>query len=128
MGDGREMEFDLVAASLRADARDLGSFLEALAVKLGEALPGAVEVERAGGLFKRSHAVRRLRVALGDRVYVVEKTPAGVRCEVAHSVRGITVKSESLPLDAWIEGLSRQLAEEAQSSSEARAALERLLI
>jgi hypothetical protein len=41
-----EMDIDLLAASLRADASDLGAFVEALAVKLEEAVPGAVRVER----------------------------------------------------------------------------------
>ena len=40
--------FELVAASLRADATDLAAFVEALAVKLEGALPGSVRVERRG--------------------------------------------------------------------------------
>ena len=36
--------FELVAASLRADATDLAAFVEALAVKLEGALPGSVRV------------------------------------------------------------------------------------
>lgn len=119
--------FDLVAASIRADARDLATFLEALAYKLGEALPGAVAVEREGGLFRRQHRVRRLHISLGDRSYELERAAAGLRCQIAHSVRGITVKSEEIELDAWIDDLSRRLAEHAVESSRARLALERLL-
>ena len=43
MAAGAEPEdFETVAASLRADAADLPSFIEALAVKLEGALPGRV--------------------------------------------------------------------------------------
>ena len=38
MGMAGEVDFELVAASLRADAGDLGVFVEALAVKLEQAL------------------------------------------------------------------------------------------
>ena len=40
------LDIDLIAASLRADASDLGAFVEALATKLEEAVPGSVVVER----------------------------------------------------------------------------------
>ena len=40
------LDIDLLAASLRADTSDLGAFVEALAVKLEEAVPGAVQVQR----------------------------------------------------------------------------------
>ena len=46
-----ELDIELVTASLRADASDLGTFVEALAVKLEEALPNGVRVVRRGGLF-----------------------------------------------------------------------------
>src|SRR5437763_869041 len=58
--------FELVAASLRADATDLAAFVEALAVKLEGALPDSVRVERRGGLFSREKRVRRLSVVLAD--------------------------------------------------------------
>jgi hypothetical protein len=42
-------------------------------------------------------------------------------------VRGISLKTDELPVDAWIEELSRDLAAYAAKNSQARAALERLL-
>ena len=42
-------EFELVAASLRADASDLAAFVEALAVKLEQALPWYTRVHRRSG-------------------------------------------------------------------------------
>jgi hypothetical protein len=45
--------FDLVAASLRADAADLTAFVEGLAERLGGAFGERVRVERGGTRFAR---------------------------------------------------------------------------
>jgi hypothetical protein len=87
-GPSDALSFDLLAASMRADAADLHTFLEVLAAKLESALPGRVTVRRRAGLLLRT---------------------------------------QEQPVDAWIEALSRDLAEHARASAEARAALERLI-
>lgn len=122
------MGFELLAASLRADAGDTGAFLEALAAKLGGALPQRVRVERGGGLFSHQHPVRRLAANLGEWEYVIEAGPGGsLNAARTHAVRGIALKSEPLGLDDWIENLAAELATLAQRSAQDRAALQRLL-
>jgi hypothetical protein len=125
MGDG--MQFELLAASLRADAGDAKAFLDALATKLGGALPDRVRVERGGGLFSHDHPVRRLAVALGEWEYMVAAASGGLEAARTHLVRGVTLKSETLGLDEWIEALSAELAALAERSAHDRAALQRLL-
>jgi hypothetical protein len=124
-----EPGFDLVAASLRADTTDLVAFVEALAVKLQEALPGAVVVERKGGglLSRGQKHVRRISVSMDDGRYDLEWAAAGLETSHCSEVRGIVIKSERLGLDEWIDALSRQLTDRAQKSEQARAALQRLL-
>jgi hypothetical protein len=120
--------FELVAASLRADATDLAAFVEALAVKLEGALPGSVRVERRGdGLFSREKRVRRISVSFDEIRYDLERENGTLRTSRRSEVRGIVIKSEPLDLDAWIEALSRELATQARESERARIALERLL-
>ena len=63
--DDPALSFDRVAASLRADSRDLAIFLEVLAAKLTDALPSAVSIEHEGGLLSRKR-VKRLQVQLGE--------------------------------------------------------------
>jgi hypothetical protein len=118
-------DFDLLAASLRADASDLKAFVEALAAKLEGSFPDRVDVER-GGLFGGKR-VRRLSVDLGDDRYELEHDDGRVSCRRRNVVRGIALKNEELPLDAWIDDLSRCLVEEAGRSERGRVALERLL-
>jgi hypothetical protein len=120
--------FELVAASLRADATDLSAFVEALAVKLEGALPGGVRVERrGGGLFSREKRVRRISVSFDETRYDLEREDGTLRTSRRNEVRGIVIKSEPLDLDQWIEGLSRELAAQARESERARIALQRLL-
>ena len=117
--------FELLAASLRADAKDLDAFLEALAEKLAAAFPESTRIERKG--FRRGGRVRALGVELGEHRYRLERESSGVSCSRARSVRGIVLKNEELGLDEWIDALARDLSDSAEQSERGRAALERLL-
>jgi hypothetical protein len=121
------MGFDLVAASIRADLSDLKTFMDVLAAKLEAALPGMVAVEREGGLFKKERKVKAIRIQLEDRLYELARVGSVLQARFSHQVRGITLKNEVVGLDAWITQLSQHLARHAESSAEARAALERLV-
>jgi len=124
--DDPARRFELVAASLRADARDLEVFLEVLAGKLLGSLPGLVAVEHEGGLFTRRQ-VKRLQVKLGEHRYVLARAGAGLEASHSQAVHGITLKTELLAIEDWIDRLSRHLAEHAGGNEKAREALDRLL-
>lgn len=126
--DDAALNFDMVAAAIRADAADMGTFMEALAAKLNEALPGHVEVEREGGLFQKEHRVRLITVDLQDRRYELERVRSAVEARLAHQVRGIRLKTEVIPLGDWIDTLARHLASYAETNAQARAALGKLVI
>jgi hypothetical protein len=122
-------DFELLAASLRADATDLRAFVEALAMKLEGALPGTIKVARGGGgLFGGGRKrVEQISVGLGSDSFELESDDGRVRCSRRTVVRGIALKNEELTLDEWIDGVSRALVAEAESSERGRAALGRLL-
>ncbi len=119
--------FDMLAASLRADTADLPSFLEALAAKLSDALPGMVVVKRSGGIFAKSHPVAQIDVSLDDFRYTA--TVHGPRLDtfVAHEVRGVRLSGDAVPLDQWISQMGAGLDAFAQRSAMGSAALRRLL-
>jgi hypothetical protein len=121
-----DLDIEMVTASLRADASDLGSFVEALAVKLEEALPNGVKVDRKGGLFG-AKKVRQISVDAGDTRLRLERDGADIRTSRARLSGGIVLKNEQIGTDAWLEELGRTLAEQAQRSSTTRAALDRML-
>ena len=125
--DDAALNFDMVAAAIRADAADTKTFMEALAAKLNDALPGHVTVEREGGLFQKEHRVKRITIDLQDRRYELERIGSGVEARTAHQVRGIRLKTEVIPLPDWIDSLARHLASYAESNAQARSALGKLV-
>ncbi|MGH2927893.1 MAG: hypothetical protein ACRDL8_06800, partial [Solirubrobacteraceae bacterium] len=61
------LDIDLLAASLRADAGDVGAFVEALAAKLEAAVPAGVSVERPRGRLFGARRVQRIVLDAGER-------------------------------------------------------------
>lgn len=120
-----DLDIELVAASLRADAADLGAFVEALAAKLEEALPNGVRVQRSGRLGGRR--VRRIAVDAGDERLELRRDGAHVETLVARMSGGIVLNSRRVDADAWLRALGRTLAEQARRSAVTRQALDRLL-
>ena len=128
MAPDESLDFDLAAAGLRAEGGDALRLVEVLAVKLEDALPGRATVERRGvRLLSKQKRVERIDVELGDATYQLISDGRKVTGMRGQAVRGVTIKREELGLDAWVERLTRELDGLAQSSTEARAALDRLL-
>ena len=127
--DGQPDDFEMVAASLRADDSDTRTYVEALATKLEGALPGHVQVERhARKLLSHDKVVRRIAVVLGECRYTLDSDGSGsVDCTRAKAVRGIVLKNERLGLADWVTALAQDMAAQAATSEEARIALQRLL-
>lgn len=125
MGD---LSFDLVVSSLRADATDTRSLVEALATKLELALPAETRVDRkAAKLLSRDKQVTGLDVRLGDLSYALRMEGDRAQAKRSKASGGIVIKSEQLSLEAWLEALAETLRAEAQRSESTRLALERLL-
>jgi len=118
-------DLDLVAASLRADADDLRVFVEALATKLEQSFPGRCRVRRTGVLGKGG--VREITVELADSRYELTNDAGIVSTRRSSVVRGISLKSDDLGLDEWIDALAAQVVAEAGRSERGRLALEKLL-
>jgi hypothetical protein len=120
--------FDLDAAGLRADGRDVAAGLEVLAVKLESALPSECRVQRrARSLFDREKVVEAIEVRLGEARYSVRRQRGQVEASRDKEVRGVVIKREQLGLADWVAALEADLREQAQTSAAARAALERLV-
>lgn len=122
------MGFDVLASSLRADTRDLSAFTEALAVKLEGALPSQTQVERkSAGFLSKTRRVRSISVNMGNQLYQLVADGGRVQPRRCKVVRGVVLKTEEIPLEDWIDELSRDLTAAAQENEQARLALERLL-
>jgi hypothetical protein len=120
-------QFDLLAASLRADAVDLKAFVEALAAKLSESFPARVHVERRGGVLRGKQRVRRVVVKLGQSEFELASDEGQVSCSRRVMVRGIALRTEQLGIEQWIDALAAELVAEAGTTESDRLALERML-
>jgi hypothetical protein len=121
-------DLDMAAAMVQSNATDVHIMLKVLAGQLSEVLGPKVVVDRAGGLLRKSGAVKALEVTLGDDVLRAQVDGPSVRCSVAHSSGGIRIRNESVDLDTWLRRLLSALQEEATHSEIARQALERIVI
>jgi hypothetical protein len=119
------LDFDLLAAALRADAADMHTWIAVMGAKLAEAMPARVAL-RHGGFFGNG-PVEGASVDLGNWRFGVHLQHGQPVAERTHIVRGIALKSEVIPLDEWIDALSRELAALAATSARERAAIARLL-
>jgi hypothetical protein len=121
-------QLDLAGASLRAEGRELDAFLEVLAARLEEALPGVAKVERRRFGLRGPRRVRRIALDAGERR--LELLVGGGGSPQACRLRlsgGIVLRRERLSLEDWLRELAEVVAERARESSAAREALERIL-
>jgi hypothetical protein len=126
--DPESVDLDLLAASLRADSSDVDAFVESLAVKLEDAIPKRVRIDRRRqGMFGPKR-VRQIEVDLGDQRLDLRLATGSVESRRAKLSGGIVLKSEQLDIDAWLAALGEALAAEASRSETTRQALQRLLI
>ena len=122
-----DASFDLLAASLRADAGDAATFLPVLARKLEDALPHQTVVRRTRRLLGGGGQVQSLSVDVGDERLDLEMDGGRIVGRRVRVVRDIAISSAELTIAEWVDELSRRLATEAETSEQARLAMERIL-
>ena len=121
-------EVGVAGALAHAYAQDARTFLPLLAQVLTSALPDETLVERRGGLFQREKPIRKVTVSLGDLIYTLEDLGRGpLAAQQAKVVRGITLKTEAVPVEDWLADLSAHVAGHAQRNEKAFFALKNLL-
>lgn len=120
-------DLDLITASLRADTTDVSTFVEALAVKLEDAIPGLVRVSRVRGRMFGAKQVGRITVDADGRRLELRRSGDGIETTSSRLSGGIVLKTEAVDTDTWLTALGEALAEQAKRSQTTRQALERLL-
>jgi hypothetical protein len=125
-------DLHLIAAALRSDRADIESYTRVLTSVLGDALPpGMVTVEHkrtmADRMAGRAGTPVSLLVATPEEQLELRQERHGVAGEIRQVVRGVTIKRRLVGIDEWLVALAGVLAEVAQSSAAARAALTNLL-
>ncbi len=102
--------------------------MEGFAARMADALPGRVTVERRGfASFGRRH-VAKVSVAFETEVYVLALDRGELRAERATAMRGVTLRSERMPLPDWLAALRGDVGRLADRSSAAQAVLHDFLM
>ncbi|MBJ7602478.1 MAG: hypothetical protein JF888_04685 [Candidatus Dormibacteraeota bacterium] len=105
----------------------LDQSLPQLAAVLSAALPGAVQVEREGGLLRHSDRIKQLSVDTGEFRFLLQRQGSALQAVVSHEVGGIVLKSEKLPAAEWLIQLGERLRQIAVNAEQINPALARLL-
>ena len=112
-----------VAANLAryysAEGHDL---LLSLAGLLQEVLGERTQIHRAGGFLAQKHLVG-FAFTLGEWRFSLDDVHGALSAKRTHFVRGIALKSEDVPVAAWLEEVGAALEAEAQHNQAARDAL-----
>ena len=130
VGEGGDSAFDLSMAvsSLQSNSTDSHLLLKLLVAQLAEVLGGRLVVERAGGRFRKSEAIKSVQITLGDDTLRADVDGPTVRCSIGHASGGIRIRSEQVGMDAWLTRLLTILHSEAAHSEQTRLALENIVI
>ena len=121
-------DFDLHAAWIRRAQTDLHAFLEALAARLEGALPGRVQVEhKRDGLLSATRHITTITIQVDGSRYLLDARNHDIRASRQHEVRGVVLKTESLPLDRWLQALEDELRRLSGSLEGARGILQDFL-
>ncbi len=124
-GEARAIDPSRLATALRAETGSIGQLFDSLAERLGKDLPDLTTVVRRGGLFS-SRKIEGLEVLFEDRVFRLKREGARVVAQRGEVVRGIVLKTEDVPMDAWIQALSEALSTHAGTNSRTLEALRRI--
>jgi hypothetical protein len=122
-------EFDLNAAWLRRANGDMKAFMQALAVRLEDALPDRVEVERKrDGFFSReSHAVR-IAVAFDSSLYTLILDHGRLHARFAKIVHGVSLSSGEITVPEWFAALNREVSIVGQEAGDAHSVIHDFLM
>jgi len=121
------LKFGVAATLSKQYAADQRLFLDQLAIMLDSALPDEAEVVRRGGLFSKK-TVAKIILTFGEYRYTLEDPGRGpLLASRTRIVRGIALKTDSIPVEDWLQELSAHLDERVKTNAAAREALGRLV-
>jgi len=130
---------EILSGTLAVDHPKIAAMMASIDARAGEGRPVTRERALLGELIERSSERRAARLLskqkhvtaieldLGGTRFLLAAHGGAVETRCATAVRGIVLKSTVVSLDAWIDSLVRELANEAQTSEQSRLALEQLL-
>jgi hypothetical protein len=112
-----------LAAGLAGDHAALHAGFERLLDVFRQTLPSHTTVRESGMLFKK---VSGFDVVLDETTFRLTRHSGKLEATRVTTVRGITLKNETLPLEEWLTALAEKLSAMAGASAAARTAFARI--
>ena len=113
-----QSDFDMSAAAWRSNSNNQKTYLEALAVRLSNALPGAVKITRSMNIFVKNRVIKKIIVTLGDQEFVLQyHARNGMQTTIGSRVRNITLKTDQVDFPKWLALLNSAISATAAVSS-----------
>jgi hypothetical protein len=105
------VDTEQLAESLRLDLNDVDTFLYKLAHSLHHGFAGRTRLEVVG------QRLELFELNLDPELFVARREPQGLIAQHRKMVRGIALKTATLPIDRWVEMLTRALATHANENA-----------
>ncbi len=109
-----------IAAGMRLDLRNIDSFLGQLANTLHAGYSECTRIQAQGSF------VHAIEVTIEPDGFMVRREGSGVVATHKKMVRGVALKNTTMPLDQWVDMLTKALARQAGSNTRAAWVLARL--
>lgn len=123
------LQFEMLAAALRADKKQVSDLVEQLSGMLQGSLPDATHVSRDGWFMSSVRPIKQLRVKMADCEYVIDKGHGNnYTAKRAKVVKGVVLKNEDIPFERCVDELLVELTKLAERSDEARRALQKFVL
>lgn len=109
-----------LAAGLRLDFSNVDVFLQQLATSLAQAFGDAARIGYHEG------RVVSLELRLEHDLFVAKREPHGLLTQHKKLVRGVALKTATVPTDRWVQQLAHALAAQANTNANAARVLAQL--
>jgi len=113
----------VAGALAREMQQDHEAFVEFLANALARAFPSLAQLKYEGGFLSKKR-ICGVTIELGENTYGITKAKhSPLEATRVHTVRGIALKTEVLPVEEWLAEISAEIETRVQKDSSSRTAL-----
>jgi hypothetical protein len=122
------MQFEVLAAKMRADHGASGDLLEFLAKMLESSYAGGTKVSRGGWFLSGNRPVQELLVTFDEWQFQITREKHGtVNARSKKLVRGVALKTNDINMDQCIEEVLKELVKLSQKNAQTRSALDKFV-
>ncbi|MDZ4837734.1 MAG: hypothetical protein SGJ27_28445 [Candidatus Melainabacteria bacterium] len=119
------MQFEVLAANLKADHGASGDLLEHLAKMLESSYPGGTKITRGGWFMSSKRPVEDLIVRFDDYQFQITRHKHGsVTARSSKLVRGVALKNVDVSMEQCIEDVLKELVKLGEKNAATRSALD----